>query len=53
MSHAAFVYLSYGVTAAVFAAVVAWLLADRAWTIRELARLEAEGVHRRSDKAED
>lgn len=48
MSHEAFVAWSYGVAAMVFGVVLAWQLWDRARTNKELARLEAEGIARRS-----
>lgn len=50
MSHTAFVLFSYGATALVFLGLVAWLLIDRRSTIAQLARLEAQGVKRRSEQ---
>lgn len=51
MSHTAFVMLSYGAAALVLAVLLAWLFRDRAATLRELDRLEAAGLKRRSDAA--
>lgn len=48
MSHEAFVAWSYGAAALVFGVVLAWQLWDRASTKKELARLEADGIARRS-----
>ncbi|PRD43443.1 heme exporter protein CcmD [Phyllobacterium phragmitis] len=52
MSHLAFVLLSYGVSALVLSGVVAWLLIDQRAQRTELQRLEAQGIRRRSQKAQ-
>ena len=51
MSHTAFVLASYGAAALVLGVVFAWLFVDRAATTRDLARLEAAGLRRRSEAA--
>lgn len=48
MSHDAFVAWSYGAAAVVFGAVLVWQLWDRAATNKELAKLQADGIARRS-----
>ncbi len=52
MSHTAFVLASYGAAVLVLGIVFAWLLIDRATTRRELERLQAAGMRRRSDAAD-
>ncbi|KXF78974.1 transcriptional regulator [Paramesorhizobium deserti] len=52
MSHLAFVFLSYGVSLFVLCGVVAWLLIDQRIQRTELQRLEAQGIRRRSQKAQ-
>lgn len=50
--HAAFIVAAYSVSAAVVAGLVLWVLADHQRQIRILADLEARGVKRRSDPAQ-
>ena len=49
MSHMTFVLLSYGVASLILGGVIAWLWLDARATSGELARLEAQGVKRRSE----
>lgn len=53
MSHTTFVLASYGAAALVLGAVLAWLIIDRAATARDLARLEAAGLRRRSQTSQE
>jgi heme exporter protein D len=46
--HAGFIVAAYAATAAVVAALVAWVIADHAAQKRALADLERRGVTRRS-----
>jgi heme exporter protein D len=46
--HAVFIWSSYALTAAVIAALVAWLTADARRYTRRLQDLESRGVRRRS-----
>lgn len=48
MSHAFYIYTSYGVTALITLAVIAWTLWDGGARRREMAELEAAGIRRRS-----
>ncbi|MEL6921518.1 MAG: heme exporter protein CcmD [Pseudomonadota bacterium] len=50
MSHMVFVLFSYGAAALIMCAVLAWLWVDARATRTELARLEAQGVKRRSER---
>jgi len=52
MSHLAFVLLSYGASVLVLGGVIAWLLIDQRIQRTELQRLEAQGIRRRSQKAQ-
>jgi heme exporter protein D len=47
--HAVFIWASYGVTGAVIAALILRAVADERRQRRALARLEAQGIRRRSD----
>ncbi|MEL6437586.1 MAG: heme exporter protein CcmD [Pseudomonadota bacterium] len=49
MSHAMFVGLSYGSAGLVIFGLIMWLVLDARATRAELARLEAQGIKRRSD----
>ncbi len=49
MSHELFVGAAYGISALGLISLFAWILVDRNARRRELAMLEASGVHRRSD----
>lgn len=51
MSHEAFVFGSYGFSALVLGAVVAWIWFENATTKRTLRKLEEQGLKRRSDQA--
>lgn len=46
--HAAFIWISYGLFAAVLTGLVAWLVFDGRRQAKALADLEARGVKRRS-----
>lgn len=48
MTHALYVAAAYGVTAVALGGLLLWILVDGRNRKRELARLEAEGVRRRS-----
>lgn len=48
MSHAFYIYTSYGVTALITLSVIAWTLWDGGARRREMAELEAAGIRRRS-----
>ncbi|MEL6200724.1 MAG: heme exporter protein CcmD [Pseudomonadota bacterium] len=49
MSHMSFVLLSYGLAAVILTGVIAWLWLSARATRIELARLEAQGIKRRSE----
>jgi len=51
--HALYIWLSYAFVGVVVAALVAWVMLDGRRLTRELARLEAAGVRRRSRQASD
>ncbi|MBB3135241.1 heme exporter protein D [Rhizobium pisi] len=53
MTHAFYVYTSYGFAALVAAAVILWTWADGRARRRELAALEAAGIRRRSARTGD
>ncbi|WP_431320702.1 heme exporter protein CcmD [Rhizobium sp. YTU87027] len=53
MTHAFYVYGSYGFAALVTAAVTLWTWADGRARRKELAALEASGIRRRSARAKD
>jgi heme exporter protein D len=48
MSHAFYVYSSYGFAAIIVIAITGWTWIDGRLRQRELANLEASGIHRRS-----
>ena len=48
MSHAAYVFTSYGIAALTVLGLVAWVVLDGRTRRRELAELEASGIRRRS-----
>jgi heme exporter protein D len=50
-AHALYVLSAYGVSAIGLAILAAWILIDQRARKRELAKLEAAGVRRRSTKA--
>lgn len=52
MSHAFYVYSSWGIGAVTLLTVVAYTWLDSVKLKRELARLEAQGIRRRSAKPE-
>ncbi|MBB2972033.1 heme exporter protein CcmD [Mesorhizobium sp. RMAD-H1] len=52
MSHLAFVLFSYGASAIVLGGLITWLLIDQRTQRTELQRLEAQGIRRRSQKAQ-
>lgn len=49
--HAVFIVASYAVVAVVIALLISWVIIDGRRIGRELARLEAQGVRRRSEKS--
>ncbi|MEO1747807.1 MAG: heme exporter protein CcmD [Pseudomonadota bacterium] len=49
MSHLSFVLISYGAAALVLGGVIVWLWLSARSTKGELARLEAQGIKRRSE----
>jgi heme exporter protein D len=51
--HAAFIWASYAIYAAVLAGVIGWLVWDGARLKSRLAELEARGVSRRSRAAKE
>jgi heme exporter protein D len=51
--HALYIWLSYGVVGVVVAALIAWVMLDSRRLTRQLSRLEAAGVRRRSQQASD
>ena len=53
MTHAFYVYGSYGFAALVTVAVTLWTWADGRARRSELAALEASGIRRRSARAKD
>lgn len=48
MSHAFYIYLSYGLTGAVILVLIAWTWLDGRARQKELRALEAAGIRRRS-----
>lgn len=50
MSHAFYIYASYGFAGGMVAAVIAWTWLDGHFRRRELASLEAIGIRRRSER---
>jgi heme exporter protein D len=50
-THAGFIVAAYVVTLAVVAALIAWVALDHRVQKRNLARMEARGVTRRSERA--
>jgi heme exporter protein D len=53
VTHAFYVYTSYGFAALVTAAAILWTWADGRARRRELAALEAAGIRRRSARTGD
>lgn len=51
MSHLTYVLLSYGISAVVVLGIIAWIVLAQKSLQAELARLEKQGIRRRSDKA--
>lgn len=47
-AHALYVTAAYGISGLVIATLIGWILIDQRLRQRELAALEAGGVHRRS-----
>ncbi len=50
-NHLGFVLASYGIAFVVLAIAIGWILIDQRLQKRELQRLEAQGLRRRSAKA--
>ena len=48
MSHAAYVFTSYGIATLMVLGLIAWVVLDGRARRRELAELEASGIRRRS-----
>jgi heme exporter protein D len=53
MSHLTFVLISYGVSLIVLLGLITWLMLDQRTQRAELQRLEAQGIRRRSQKAQE
>jgi heme exporter protein D len=53
LSHAFYIYSSYGISAIVLAAIIAWVYFDSRARKKELARLEAAGIRRRSAQTDE
>ncbi|WP_064708018.1 heme exporter protein CcmD [Rhizobium bangladeshense] len=53
MTHAFYVYASYGAAALVTTAIILWTWTDGRARRRELAALEAAGIRRRSARPKD
>ncbi|MBS9722275.1 heme exporter protein CcmD [Tianweitania sp. BSSL-BM11] len=51
MTHAMYVAAAYGIAGVALAGLLLWILVDGRNRKRELARLEADGVRRRSSGA--
>ncbi len=47
--HAAYIWASYGIAAAIIAALIWWLVVDGRRQQRLIAELESRGVRRRSE----
>jgi heme exporter protein D len=52
-THGLFVAAAYACSAIGIAGLIVWILADQHYRRRELARLEASGVRRRSERPGD
>ena len=52
MTHLTYVLLSYGISAVVVLAIIAWIVLTQKSLQAELARLEKQGIRRRSQKAD-
>lgn len=52
MTHLTYVLISYGVSAVVIMAIVAWILLAQTRLRAEIVRLEKQGIRRRSKKAD-
>ena len=52
MSHAFYIGMSYGLTAIIVLALIAWVWLDGRARRREIVELEAAGIGRRSRKAQ-
>jgi len=48
MTHAAYVFAAYGISALVIAGLGLWILIDQAGRKREIKELEERGIRRRS-----
>ncbi len=48
MSHAFYIYSSYGIAAVTLLGIVAWVMLDSRARQKELKKLEAAGIRRRS-----
>lgn len=53
MTHLTYVLISYGLSAVVVLAIIAWIVLTQKSLQAELARLETQGIRRRSQKAPD
>ncbi|MCK3778429.1 heme exporter protein CcmD [Ensifer sesbaniae] len=51
MSHAVYVFTSYGIATLTVLGLIAWVVLDGRARRRELAELEASGIRRRSAEA--
>lgn len=51
-AHALYVSAAYGIAALTLAGLIGWIILDHRARRRELAKLEAGGMRRRSDRRE-
>lgn len=52
MTHFSYVLLAYGISALAILAMVVWIMVTQRNLQAELARLEQQGIRRRSNKAD-
>jgi heme exporter protein D len=48
--HVGFIVSAYGAAIVIVAALISWVMIDRRRLRREIAKLEAQGITRRSDR---
>lgn len=53
MTHMTYVIASYAISALVLTGMITWILLDQRTQRRELQRLEAQGVRRRSRRVQE
>jgi len=52
MTHLAYVLISYGISAALILMIIAWIVLTQRSLQAQMARLEQQGIRRRSKKAD-